>query len=59
METLKSSIILFLLGIVLLIGSFALDSYIYLTGSTGLIGDVQWISHILGIVLVILGYRSK
>ncbi|MHA2143300.1 MAG: hypothetical protein ACXADC_16745 [Candidatus Thorarchaeota archaeon] len=61
METLKSSSFLFLLGIVLLISSFAVDTYIFLfvTGDPLLIGDVKWITHILGIVFVFLGYRRK
>ncbi|MFQ5833004.1 MAG: hypothetical protein ACE5H4_09900 [Candidatus Thorarchaeota archaeon] len=59
METIKSSSFLFILGVVLLLTSFALDSYIFITGAVGIIGDVKWISHLLGIALVYLGYRSK
>ncbi|MHA2004169.1 MAG: hypothetical protein ACW960_08690 [Candidatus Thorarchaeota archaeon] len=58
---LKSSRFLFLLGIILLIGSFVVDTYIflYVTGEAGLIGDVKWITHILGIIFTYLGYRRK
>ncbi|MHA2058970.1 MAG: hypothetical protein ACXACG_02710 [Candidatus Thorarchaeota archaeon] len=61
LATLKSSSFLFLLGVILLIGSFAVDTYIflYVTGEAGLIGDVKWITHILGIVFAYLGYRRK
>ncbi len=58
----KSSHVLFSIGVVLLIVSFALDSYIFFTlwgEQVGIIGDIQWISQILGIVFVGLGYWKK
>ncbi len=61
-EIMKSSHVLFSIGVALLIVSFALDSYIFLTlwgEQVGLIGDIQWISQILGIVFVGLGYWKK
>ncbi len=62
METIKSGLFLFLVGLILLIVSFVVSGYIVLTGiffTAGIIGDVQWISHLLGIIFVILGYRRK
>ncbi|MHA2312845.1 MAG: hypothetical protein ACXADC_13375 [Candidatus Thorarchaeota archaeon] len=61
LTALKSSSFLFLLGIILLIGSFAVDTYIflYITGEAGLIGDAKWVTHILGIAFAALGYRRK
>ncbi|MFW9804208.1 MAG: hypothetical protein ACFFFC_16225 [Candidatus Thorarchaeota archaeon] len=61
LTTLESSRFLFLLGIILLIGSFAIDTYIflYITGEAGLIGDAKWITHILGIAFTYIGYRRK
>jgi hypothetical protein len=61
LDDLKSSRFLFLLGIILLIGSFVVDTYIflYVIGEAGLIGDAKWITHILGIVFAYLGYRRK
>ncbi len=61
LSALKSSRFLFLLGIILLVGSFAVDTYIflYITGEAGLIGDAKWITHILGIVFAYLGYQRK
>ncbi|MFW9807571.1 MAG: hypothetical protein ACFFFK_12655 [Candidatus Thorarchaeota archaeon] len=61
LDDLESSRFLFLLGIILLIGRFVVDTYIflYVIGEAGLIGDAKWITHILGIVFVYLGYRRK
>jgi hypothetical protein len=55
----RFSRLFFVLGVVLLLSSFVLDSYIFITGAVGIIGDFKWISHLLGIGLVYLGYRNK
>lgn len=61
METIKSSKFLFFLGFLLLIVSFVVDGliFMFITGQAGLIGDLKWISSLLGIIFVFLGYRSK
>ncbi len=61
-EIMKSSHVLFFIGVALLVVSFGLDSYIFINmwgEEVGIIGDIQWISQILGIVFVGLGYWKK
>ncbi len=60
METIKSSKFIFFLGFLLLIVSIVVNGviFMFIPGEAGLIGDLQWISHLLGIILVLLGYRS-
>jgi hypothetical protein len=60
----NKSNVLFVIGIVLLLVSLAVDSYIYFDivrpeVTVGLIGDIPWSTLVLGIILTVLGYWKK
>ena len=61
METIKSSKFLFFLGLILLIVNAVTNGiiFMFIPGEAGLVGDLEWISGLLGIIFVYLGYRSK
>ncbi len=60
----KTSNILFLIGVVLLFIGLAVDSYVWYTFfrpevQVGIIGDIPWTTMILGIILTSLEYWKK